>query len=194
MWLLVGLGNPGDEYAGTRHNIGFQVVDELLRRIGAGAPRSKFGALVVEGQLLGERVIFCKPQEFMNVSGQAVARVAQFWKAPLAHTVVIHDDLDVPFGRLKLGTGGGAGGHNGLRSIIADAGGPDFIRIRVGIDRPPANWRGVDYVLAAFSGAERRELATVIADAADAAESIVGKGLTAAMNQFNQKKTKPEKP
>lgn len=194
MWLVVGLGNPGDEYAGTRHNIGFRVVDELLRRTGAGTPRAKFGALVIEGQLAGERVIFCKPQEFMNVSGQSVARVAQFWKVPLPSTLVIHDDLDLPFGRLKLGAGGGAGGHNGLRSIIADAGGPEFIRVRVGIDRPPPTWRGVDYVLAAFSAAERAELPVVIGQAADAAETIVAKGLTTAMNRFNQKQNKPEKP
>src|SRR5262245_13192821 len=114
------------------------VVDELVRRAVAPAPRPKFGAELSEAQLSGDGVLFCKPMEFMNVSGQAVARAAQFWKVPPEETVVVHDDLDLPFGRLKLGAGGGPGGHNGLRSIIADWGTPDFCRVRMGIGRPPA--------------------------------------------------------
>jgi PTH1 family peptidyl-tRNA hydrolase len=125
--------------------------------------------------------------DFMNVSGQAVRQVAGFHKIPAAQTLVVHDELDVPFGRLKLGTGGGPGGHNGVRSIIAELGTPDFIRVRVGIDRPPPNWKGADYVLANFTGAEQKELAALVDRAADAVEDIVTRGLAAAMNKFNAK-------
>jgi PTH1 family peptidyl-tRNA hydrolase len=125
--------------------------------------------------------------EFMNVSGQAVRQVAGFHKIPAARTIVVHDELDVPFGRLKLGAGGGAGGHNGIRSIIAELGSPDFARVRFGVDRPPPNWQGADYVLANFTGAEQKELPALIDLACDAVEEIVTRGLSAAMNKFNQK-------
>jgi PTH1 family peptidyl-tRNA hydrolase len=121
------------------------------------------------------------------LSGQAVRQVAGFHKIPAARTIVVHDELDVPFGRLKLAAGGGAGGHNGIRSIISDLGTPDFSRVRVGIDRPPPNWQGADYVLANFTGAEQKQLPEVIDLAADAVEEIVARGLPAAMNKFNQK-------
>src|SRR5688572_26337619 len=111
MWLVVGLGNPGSEYARTRHNVGFMVVDELCSRARAGAPRAKLGAELREGTLGAERTLFCKPMEFMNVSGEAVGRVAGFWKIPLPRLVVVYDELDLPYGRLKLAAGGGAGGH-----------------------------------------------------------------------------------
>jgi len=187
MFLVVGLGNPGRQYQGNRHNVGFRIVDQLAARAGASSPRDKYGAVLYEIALGAERVILCKPMEFMNVSGQAVRQVAGFHKIPAARTIVVHDELDVPFGRLKLGTGGGAGGHNGVRSIIADLGTPDFARVRVGVDRPPPNWRGADYVLANFTGAEQKELPAVIDLAADAVEDIVARGLPAAMNKFNTK-------
>lgn len=186
MWLVVGLGNPGAQYAGNRHNVGFMVVDELLRRKSAPDPRMKFGAELTEGTLGREKVLFCKPMEFMNLSGQAVARVAQFWKTPPERTVVVHDDLDLSFGRLKLGIGGGAAGHNGLRSIVTDWGTPEFVRVRVGVGRPPAGG-GANYVLANFSRDEQKTLPHVIAQAADAVEVIVTSGLNAAMNKFNNK-------
>ena len=187
MFLVVGLGNPGRQYQGNRHNVGFRIVDQLAARAGASSPRDKYGAELFEIALGGERVLLCKPMEFMNVSGQAVRQVAGFHKIPAARTIVVHDELDVPFGRLKLGTGGGPGGHNGVRSIIADLGTPDFIRVRVGIDRPPPNWKGADYVLANFTGAEQKELPALIDLAADAVADIVERGLPAAMNKFNQK-------
>ena len=119
MNLVVGLGNPGPEYQDNRHNLGFKVVDELLRpRARQLAPRAKFGAEIGEVTLAGARVLLCKPMEFMNLSGQAVARVAGFWKVPVAELIVVHDELDLPFGRLKLGVGGGHGGHNGVRSLL----------------------------------------------------------------------------
>jgi PTH1 family peptidyl-tRNA hydrolase len=188
MWLLVGLGNPGSRYAGNRHNAGFMVVDELWRRAGAPAPREKLGAQLSEATLAGEHVLFCKPQEFMNCSGLAVQRAAAFWKIPPAQAVVVHDEMDVPFGRLKLGFAGGTGGHNGLQSIIQEWGSPDFARVRFGIGRPPAQWDAADYVLADFADDERRLLPDLIGEAADATETIVKRGLQAAMNRFNKRK------
>ena len=188
MWLLVGLGNPGSRYARNRHNAGFMVVDELWRRAGAPAPREKLGAQLSEATLAGEHVLFCKPQEFMNCSGLAVQRAAAFWKIPPAQAVVVHDEMDVPFGRLKLGFSGGTGGHNGLQSIIQEWGSPDFARVRFGIGRPPAQWDAADYVLADFADDERRLLPDLIGEAADATETIVKRGLQAAMTRFNKRK------
>jgi peptidyl-tRNA hydrolase, PTH1 family len=188
MWLVVGLGNPGREYAGNRHNIGFEVVAELAARAKAPSMREKFGAELGEGTLRGERVLFCKPMEFMNVSGQSVARVAKFWKVAPDAMIVVHDDLDLPFGRLKLGAGGGHGGNNGVRSVIADLGTPDFLRVRFGVGRPAPGGDAADYVLADFSRAEQKELPDLRAEAADAVEEIIAKGLTPAMNRFNSKK------
>jgi PTH1 family peptidyl-tRNA hydrolase len=128
--------------------------------------------------------------EFMNVSGQAVRQVAGFHKIPATHVIVVHDELDVPFGRLKLAAGGGAGGHNGIRSIITELGTQDFPRVRVGVDRPPPEWKGADYVLANFTGAEQKTLPEFIDLAADAVEDIIARGLAAAMNKFNQKPQK----
>jgi PTH1 family peptidyl-tRNA hydrolase len=188
VWLVVGLGNPGSQYQDNRHNLGFMVVDELLRRGKSPAPRSKFGAELAEATVGGTKALFCKPMEFMNVSGQAVTRVAQFWKIPPAETVVVYDELDIPFAQLKLGTGGGHGGHNGMRSIIADWGTPDFARVRVGIGRPPPGHDPANFLLSDFNRHERSKLPDVIADAADAVEIIVGSGLSTAMNKYNQKK------
>jgi len=187
MYLVVGLGNPGREYQANRHNLGFMVADELLTRGRGSAPRAKFGAELAEIAIGTERVLLCKPMEFMNVSGQAVARAATFWKVPVANTIVVHDELDVPFGRIKLAAGGGAGGHNGIRSIIADLGDPAFARVRVGIGRPAPGRDGAAYVLDDFSRAEAKELPDLVALAAEAVEAIVTDGIAAAMNRFNGK-------
>ncbi len=194
MHLVVGLGNPGAKYQGNRHNLGFMVVDELLERAGRPAPRAKFGAELAEVTIAGKRALLCKPMEYMNVSGQAVARVAGFWKVPVAELVVVYDELDLPFGRLKLGTGGGHGGHNGIRSMLADLGDANFARVRVGIGRPPAGWDPADYLLSDFTRAEAKEVEELRALAADAVEAIVGNGLTAAMNRFNVKPTTGKNP
>ena len=189
---MVGLGNPGTQYEGNRHNLGFMVVDELLRRCKASAPRAKFGAAVVEAELAGERTLFCKPMEFMNVSGQAVGRVAQFWKIPAAQTLVVYDEIDLPFGQLRLAGGGGHGGHNGVRSLINDWGQAEFHRVRVGVGRPAQGRDVAGYLLSDFSRDEQKELPFLIVEAADAAEAVVKDGLTTAMNRFNAKK-KPAK-
>src|SRR6185312_7491479 len=135
----------------------------------------------------GGRVLLCKPMEFMNVSGQAVARVAGFWKVPVAELIVVHDELDLPFGRLKLGAGGGHGGHNGIRSLLADLGDASFARVRVGVGRPTPGHDPANYLLSNFSRAEAKELPELIGAAADAVQAILTGGLTAAMNKFNGK-------
>jgi PTH1 family peptidyl-tRNA hydrolase len=191
MHLVVGLGNPGPEYRDNRHNLGFMVVDVLGARGRGSSPRAKFGAELSEVTLAGARVLLCKPMEFMNVSGQAVARVAGFWKIPVADVIVVYDELDLPFGRLKLGTGGGHGGHNGVRSMLSSLGDAGFARVRVGIGRPPAGHDPADFLLSDFSRAEAKELPDVIGAAADAVEAIVKGGVTAAMNKFNGK-AKPQ--
>ena len=187
MWLLVGLGNPGKEYEQTRHNVGFRVIDLIARRAGTPAWRAKWGAEVAEAKVASERVLLCKPMEFMNLSGQPVARVASFWKIETARMVVVHDDLDVPFGRLKLAIGGGHGGNNGIRSLLAETGSAAFHRVRVGIGRPPAGRDAANYVLAGFDESERAELPEFLERAADAASCIVTDGLPVAMNRFNTK-------
>ena len=188
MWLVVGLGNPGRQYAGNRHNAGFMVVDELIRLSGAGTPRQRMGAEIAEATLGGTKVIFCKPMEFMNASGFAVSRASAFWKIPPAQTVVVHDDMDLDFGRIRLCEAGGTGGHNGLRSIVAEMGTEAFCRVRCGIGRPPPPWEGADYVLADFSPEERHALPNLLEEAAGATRAIVEDGLVAAMNRFNRRK------
>jgi peptidyl-tRNA hydrolase, PTH1 family len=185
--LVVGLGNPGEQYADNRHNLGFMVADELARRGRAGAPRAKFGAEIAEATISGNRILLCKPQEYMNVSGQAVARVAGFWKVPVSDTIVVHDELDLPYERMKLGAGGGPGGHNGLKSIISALGDPGFARVRIGIGRPAPGRDPADWVLSDFSRAEAAVLPELIVRAADAVEAIIKDGLTTAMNRFNGK-------
>ena len=192
MWLLVGLGNPGTEYANTRHNVGFHVVDLVAARTGAPPARAKYGAEIAETRIGSERVLLCKPMEYMNVSGQPVVRVASFWKIEPGQTVVVHDDLDLPFGRLKLGVGGGHGGNNGVRSILAEWGSADFNRVRMGIGRPAAGRDASSHVLGGFEGADRAAAPEFFARAADAATCIVTDGLAAAMNRFNG--TAGEKP
>jgi peptidyl-tRNA hydrolase, PTH1 family len=189
MWLVAGLGNPGRQYAGNRHNVGFMIVEELLRRSGADTPRLRMGAELAFATLGRSKVILCRPMDFMNTSGFPLRRVSAFWKIPPEQTVVVHDDMDLDFGRLKLADGGGSGGHNGLRSIIAELGTEGFPRVRVGIGRPPPAWEGADYVLADFSQEERRALPDLLKEAASATQTIITDGLVAAMNRFNRKKT-----
>ena len=191
MWLVVGLGNPGRQYAGNRHNAGFMVLDALMRQVQAGTPRQRMGAELAEATLGRSKVIFCKPMDFMNTSGFAVSRAGAFWKIPLARTVVVHDDMDIEFGRMKLAEAGGTGGHNGLKSIVAETGTQDFCRVRFGIGRPPPAWAGADYVLADFSMEERRALPNLLEEAASAVRAIVQDGLVAAMNRFNKRKKQP---
>jgi PTH1 family peptidyl-tRNA hydrolase len=189
MKLICGLGNPGREYERHRHNIGFMVVDELARRASAPLNQEKFDAVIGQGSLGGERVLFLQPQTYMNLSGRAVAQASRFYKISLEELLVVHDELDLPFGRLQLKAGGGAGGHNGLKSIIeqcSDA----FARLRFGIgkpDGPNAKERVSGHVLSGFNSEEDRQLEALIKTSADACEAWVKLGLGPAMNQFNRK-------
>lgn len=184
MWLLVGLGNPGRDYAETRHNIGFMVVDELARRWGLGSWKSKFGGEVAQH----DQVVVLKPQEYMNVSGPPTQRTAAFYKIDPKQIIVVHDEIDLDFGKLRVKVGGGHGGHNGLRSLIEQLG-DAFIRVRCGIGKPPGGKdRVTGHVLGGFTKAEKAELPFLVGGAADAVELILKKGATAAMNQVNTDK------
>ncbi|HJQ45028.1 MAG TPA: aminoacyl-tRNA hydrolase [Amycolatopsis sp.] len=183
--LLVGLGNPGPAYAGNRHNVGFLVLDELAARVGGKFKAHKAGADVLEGRLAGCRVVLAKPRSFMNLSGGPVAGTAKFYKIEPGAIVVVHDELDVDFGALRLKLGGGDNGHNGLRSITKSLGTRDYFRVRFGIGRPPGRMDPADFVLKDFSAPERKELPFELDRCADAVEALVGKGLTAAQNAFH---------
>jgi len=185
-WLVVGLGNPDDEYAGTRHNAGALVVGELATRVG-GALRPLKGrrALTVEGRLAGERVVLGRPTSYMNESGGPVRGLADFFAVPVERIIVVHDDLDIAAGELRVKRGGGHGGHNGLRDLDKALGSKDYLRVRVGIGRPPGRQDPADYVLRAFSPAERKELPFLLAAAADAVESLLTDGLAATQRRFN---------
>ncbi|MGH3862556.1 MULTISPECIES: aminoacyl-tRNA hydrolase [Actinokineospora] len=183
--IVVGLGNPGPQYAGNRHNIGFLVADELAARVGGKFKAHKSGADVLEGRLAGTRVVLAKPRSYMNLSGGAVVGTAKFYKAPQENLIVIHDELDLPFGTVRLKLGGGENGHNGLRSITKSLGSKEYHRVRFGIGRPPGRMDPADYVLRDFAAAERKELAFEIDRCADAVEALVAQGLEAAQNAFH---------
>ncbi len=183
--LIVGLGNPGPGYAGNRHNVGFMVLNELARRVGGRFTSHKAGADVLETRLTGRRVVLARPRSFMNVSGSAIAGTARFFKIPPTDVVVVHDDLDLDHGVLKLKRGGGEGGHNGLRSISACLGTRDYLRVRFGIGRPPGRMDPVDFVLGDFSTVQRRELDLLVARCADAVEQLLAQGLGATQNQLH---------
>src|SRR5215831_2728840 len=157
MWLLVGLGNPGPKYSQNRHNIGFMVVDELARRKNAESFRGKFGGEVTTCEVGGEKCALLKPLEFMNLSGRSVQRMSAFYQVEPQQTVVVHDEIDLPLGTLRIKVGGGHAGHNGLRSIVQDLGSADFVRVRCGVGRPASSRPVADFVLDDFSKAEAEE-------------------------------------
>jgi PTH1 family peptidyl-tRNA hydrolase len=183
---VVGLGNPGPDYAETRHNVGFRVVELLAARAGGGRfSKHRTNADVLEGRLAGRRVVFAKPRTYMNVSGAPVAGLAKYFSVPLEDLVVVHDDLDLGFGVVRLKRGGGEGGHNGLRSISSAVGTKDYLRVRFGIGRPPGRQDPAEFVLKRFSGAEKKELEFAVDLAADAAEALLADGLEPAQNRFH---------
>jgi peptidyl-tRNA hydrolase, PTH1 family len=184
-YLIVGLGNPGPSYAGTRHNAGFLVADLLAERMGGRFKAHKGRCDVVEGRLAGAPVVLAKPKAYMNISGGPVVSIARFFKVPVERIVVVHDELDLPFGALRLKRGGGDGGHNGLRSTTAALGSKEYLRVRFGIGRPPGRQDPADYVLREFVAAERKELPFLVDRAADAVELLIAQGLDAAQNQYN---------
>ncbi len=182
--LIAGLGNPGTKYQVTRHNAGFLVLDRLAEIIPVSVDRTKFNGLYGEGNWSGDRLVLLKPQTFMNLSGRAVAEAARFYKIQPVDVIVIHDDLDLPFGQLRLKAGGGHGGHNGLRSIIAELGSADFLRLRVGIGRPDKG-SAEKYVLAPFSAEEAGFVRHVADGACEALEMLLREGLPKAMSIFH---------
>ncbi len=189
MFLVVGLGNPGKKYGKNRHNVGFMVLDAMADGVSGFAWKEKFSGVHGRGELFGKPSTLLKPMNFMNLSGDSVQPAMAFVKAAVGEVVVVHDELDVPFGEVRVKVGGGHAGHNGLRSIIERLGTPDFVRVRVGIGRPPAGFRGdvADYVLQDFDASERAELPDVIARAAQATQQVLTVGPAAAMTTVNAK-------
>jgi len=192
-WLIVGLGNPGVQYQGNRHNVGQMVLDELAGRVGAGFKTHKARAQVMEGRLGigGPRVVLAKPMSYMNVSGGPVSALASFYGITPDHVVAVHDEIDIPFNTVKLKTGGGEGGHNGLRDISKALGTKDYLRVRVGVGRPPGRMDTADYVLRDFGTAELKELPFLLDEAADAVELLLREGLTSAQQKFHPAKSEP---
>jgi len=195
MLLVVGLGNPGKQYASHRHNVGFMAVDELARRVGAESFRERFSGEVARAELSGEPAILLKPMTYMNLSGQCVQPAMAFFKIAPAELLVLHDELDIPFGDVRLKVGGGHAGHNGLRSLMERLGGGDFGRVRLGIGRPPPSHRGevADFVLSSFDAAERAAVPDMLKKAGDAVIDVARRGFAAAMNARNAR-PKPKKP
>jgi len=184
--LVVGLGNPGPQYAKTRHNLGFMVADLLAARMGETFKvHKRSGAEIVTGRLAHRPVVLAKPRTYMNESGRQVGPLAKFYSVSAANVIVIHDELDIEFGQIRLKQGGGEGGHNGLRSISSSLGTKDYLRVRVGVGRPPGRMDAADFVLKDFSTVERRELAWLVDAAADAVEMLVLQGLAAAQLRFH---------
>ena len=181
--LVVGLGNPGANYAQTRHNLGFMVADLLAARLGSKFKAHKrSGAEVVSGRIAGHSLLLAKPRCYMNESGRQVAPLAKFYSVPPADIIVVHDDIDIDFGRIRLKVGGGEGGHNGLRSVATALGTRDFQRVRIGIGRPPGRKEPADFVLEKFTAAERAEVPAICEQAADAVELLIELGLEPAQN------------
>lgn len=186
MWLIVGLGNPGPRYAQTRHNIGFESLDTLAARHGLEFRGKRANSLIAEGTIAGRRVALVKPQTFMNLSGQAVSALRGWYKIdPAGELLVVYDDMDLPFGKLRFREQGSAGTHNGMRSIVGQLGGNVFPRLRVGIGQAPGKMDAAAYVLSRFSKEEEAERPALLDTIADAVELVLREGLTTAMNRYN---------
>ncbi len=184
-WLVVGLGNPGPEYVGNRHNVGHLVLDVLAGRAGGRFKAHKSRSEVVEARLSGERVVLAKPRSYMNETGGPIVAVRDFFNVPTEQIIVVHDEPDLDYGVPRLQRGGGGNGHNGLRSVTRALGTPDYLRVRFGIGRPPGRQDPAVYVLRDFSAAERKDLDVDLDRAADATEALVTGTLEAAQNAFN---------
>lgn len=188
MKLIVGLGNPGREYAATRHNAGFLVIDCLAHELGLSVGKKLLRSLTGQGQINGEKVVLAKPQTYMNLSGESVGALLRWYKLTTSDLIVIYDDLDLPPGKLRIRGGGGSGGHKGMQSVIEALGTEDFTRVRIGIGRPRApEFDPVDYVLSGFSEEEAGEMKEVLAQAVEAVLCIVRDGVERAMNLYNRR-------
>jgi PTH1 family peptidyl-tRNA hydrolase len=188
-WVIVGIGNPGPTYAGTRHNVGYLVADELVDRMGGSWKAHKSGrALVVEGRLAGQpgiRAVIGRARSYMNESGGPVSTLMSYYKAPLDRLVIVQDELDLPYGTMRIKFGGGDNGHNGLKSLRKSLGSGEYYRVRVGIGRPHGRTETADHVLKSFTPTERRELDLHVHRAADAVESLLTDGLERTQSTYN---------
>jgi PTH1 family peptidyl-tRNA hydrolase len=193
MKLIVGLGNPGRKYQGTRHNVGYLVLAALARRFGDAAPKEKFHGEVMEAEIAGRKVLLLSPTTYMNLSGESVAEARNFYKIAPADLLVICDDLNLPLGKLRIRPRGSSGGQKGLEDIIRRMGGEDFPRLRLGIGSPAENQDWAVFVLSKFTAAEQAEVDQAIARAVDAVETWVGHGIDACMSRFNSEPPPPEK-
>ena len=187
MKLVVGLGNPGEEYARTRHNVGYLVADGVASAYRGTFSTRKFAAEIAECSAGGERVLVMKPLTYMNHSGEVVGAALRFWKLGLEDLVVVHDDLELEPFRVQVKVGGGHSGHNGVKSVNAHVGSPEYCRVRMGVGRPPPRMDPADYVLGRFSKGEEKDLEACVAWAVEAARAVVEQGAAKAMNQFNRK-------
>ena len=186
-WVVAGLGNPGDEYARSRHNSGFMTLDRIAKAKGVEFSRRKFKSVIAEVSLAGKSALLVKPQTFYNLSGECVADLLGYFKIPVERLIVVHDELDIEAGRLKIKQGGGDAGNRGVRSIAEALGATDFIRVRIGIGRPDNEEENKDYLLRPMTPAERSELAANLECAASAVEAIAETGLERTMNRYNQR-------
>ena len=187
-WLVVGLGNPGREYEHTRHNVGFRVAELLAERAGVKIDRAKFRALTRQAEVGGCRVLLVKPQTFMNLSGEAVFLAGQFYKLPPERIVLVFDDVSLPLGRVRVREGGSAGGHNGVKSVLAQLGSDRIPRVKVGVgEKPHPDVDLADWVLSRFTPAEEKTVSEAVARAADAVEALISQGVPAAAAKFNGK-------
>jgi len=186
-YIIVGLGNPGDKYERTRHNLGFRTVELLMSKYAEGTDKAKYDALIREGNVAGKRVLFMRPQTFMNLSGKAVAAAAKFYKIPTERIIVIFDDISFDVGTIRVKRNGSAGGHNGIKSLIEYLGTNEFPRVKVGAGKKPRpEYDMADWVLSKFSSDEEKKLESVFPKAADAAVAIIGQGIDPAMNLYNR--------
>jgi len=185
IFLIAGLGNPGRQYRHNRHNIGFLLVDKFSSEMGEGPPRLQLKALTTKVIYQGRRLILAKPQTYMNLSGQSIGSLVNFYHLPLTNLLIVYDDIDLPWGKLRLRPEGGSGGHRGIKSIIEHVGSQKFLRLRIGISRPPGRMEPADYVLQDFSKVELGDLEIIFQTAIEACLSIVTEGIEYAMNQYN---------
>lgn len=184
--VVIGLGNPGRKYAETRHNVGFCVVELLALRHKIKMTKLKFKALYGEGVVFGKRVMLVMPQTYMNLSGESVRDIINWYKISVKNIIIIYDDIDLPIGKIRVRPKGSAGTHNGMRSVIYQIMSDEFPRVRVGIDKPPEGWDLADYVLSKFAKEDKGKIAQAVVNAADAVETIIGSGINEAMNKFNK--------
>lgn len=188
LYVIVGLGNPGNKYENTRHNIGFRTIDAISKKYGIRVDRVKYKALVGEGEIGGEKVMLVKPQTFMNLSGESVREIVQWYKLPVENIIVIYDDADLAVGTIRIRPNGSSGTHNGMKSIIYQLQSDKFPRIRIGIGKAPDEWDLADYVLGRFANEEAADIDEAVIRAANAVEALITSGVDAAMNLYNGEK------